>query len=225
MRNQRISHTAQNAKLPREVHEQVALILEQYFPERLPRKRAVSYAVGHEEIKVTGGGSYRIVSPTRGGVRGPPNDLVLVDELREMVSFDFIGAAKPTLTACKTPQMVYLSNAGTDDSAVLNALKDRAADDPSLAYLEWSAAPDRAADDVKGWAEANPSLGYVPAIMDTLRDEYRTAKLEGTLGIFETEHLCRWVHTVLPPIIARPTWEELRGEVAAPTAARHGPLA
>ena len=36
------------------------------------------------------------------------------------------------------------------------------------------------------------------------------------MGIFETEHLCRWVHTVLPPIIKSETWEELAGDVAPP---------
>ena len=45
------------------------------------------------------------------------------------------------MTASADPQLVYLSNAGTDESVVLNHVRDRAADDPRLAYLEWSAAP------------------------------------------------------------------------------------
>ena len=50
------------------------------------------YAVGHEEIRLNNGGWYRIAAPTSGGARGPSNDIVIVDELREMVSFDFIAA-------------------------------------------------------------------------------------------------------------------------------------
>ena len=54
---------------------------------------------------------------------------------------------------------MYLSNAGTEESAVLNALKLRSTTDPALAYLEWSAGQERATDDPAGWVEANPSIG------------------------------------------------------------------
>jgi hypothetical protein len=203
---QKVMHTAQNAKLPREVHEEVATLLQEHFPNDLPKKRAISYAVGHEEIRLIGGGKYRIVAPTKGGARGPSNDLVIVDELREMEDHGFIGAAKPTLTVSKKPQMVYLSNAGTEDSAVLNALKARSETDPVLAYLEWSASPGRAADDIQGWAEANPTLGHDPAILETLETEYRTNMIAGTLAIFETEHLCRWVTTMRERLIDEYAW-------------------
>jgi hypothetical protein len=203
---QRVMHTAQNAKLPRDVHDLVATTLQEHFPDELPRKRAISYAVGHESIRMKNGGEYRIVAPTKGGARGPSNDLVIVDELREMVDFDFIAAAKPTLTASSKPQMVYLSNAGSEASVVLNALRKRADEDPSLAYLEWSADADRAPDDTEGWRESNPSLGHIPAIYETLVDDYRTAKLEGTLAIFETEHLCRWVKTMRERLVDEAAW-------------------
>ena len=72
------------------------------------------FGSGQEEIRLRNGGKYRIVAPTRGGARGPSNDLVIVDELREMDTLDFIAAAKPTLIASPSPQIVYLSNAGTD---------------------------------------------------------------------------------------------------------------
>ena len=112
--------------------------------------------------------------------------------------------------------MIYVSNAGTDDSLVLNALRDRAGDDPSLAYLEWSAAPERAADDRAGWLEANPSAGHLPGLWSYLERKHESYRLSGQMGIFETEHLCRWVHTVLPPIIKVGTWEKLQGEVEPP---------
>jgi phage terminase large subunit-like protein len=209
---QSIMHTAQNAKLPREVHEMVATLLQEHYPDKLPRKRAISYAVGHEEIRLLTGGKYRIVAPTKGGARGPSNDTVIVDELREMEDHGFIGAAKPTLTASKKPQMVYLSNAGTDDSEVLNAIKGRGSSDPVLAYLEWSASPQRAADDVKGWVEANPTIGHDPTILETLQNEYRSHKLAGTLGIFETEHLCRWVATTRELLVDPHSWSLCAGE-------------
>lgn len=213
---QSIMHTAQNAKLPREVHDEVALLLQKHYPDQLPHKRAISYAVGHEEIRLTNGGKYRIVAPTKGGARGPSNDLVIVDELREMLDHGFIGAAKPTLTASKMPQMVYLSNAGTDESQVLNTLKRRAEDDPVLAYLEWSASPERAADDIAGWIESNPTIGHDPAILETLTTEYRSHQLAGTLGLYETEHLCRWVHTLRESLVDEYSWSLCRGETGVP---------
>ena len=103
---------------------------------------------------------------------------------------------------------------------VLNHIRDRAADDPRLAYLEWSSAPERRSDDVAGWLEANPAVGHMAGVFGFLEDSYRSYRLSGEMGIFETEHLCRWVHTVLPPIIRSETWEELRGDVAPRVAPR-----
>ena len=63
----RIMHTAQNRELPREVHGLVADIMET----NRPRSPALDrFANGQEEIRLTNGGLYRIVAPTRGGARG-----------------------------------------------------------------------------------------------------------------------------------------------------------
>lgn len=211
----RMMHTAQNRELPREVFGMVADVMEDKYLGEL--RRRPRFANGQEEILTRNGGRYRIVAPTRGGARGPSNDDVIVDELREMNDFDFIGAAEPTLTASSNPQMIYLSNAGTDDSAVLNALRLRSGDDPSLAYLEWSAAPERSAADRTGWLESNPAIGHEGgANYEYLERKYQSYLLSGELGIFETEHLCRWVHAVLPPIIRVETWEALRADVDPP---------
>lgn len=210
----RIMHTAQDRSVPREVFYLVAEAIWDQYPELFPlrngRPTKPRYANGQEEIRLNNGGIYRIVAPTRGGARGPSNDDVLIDEVREMEAWDFIAAAKPTMTASPDPQMAYLSNAGEDGSIVLNALRDRAATDPALAYLEWSADPDRKPDDVVGWAEANPAMGNEPegmgSVYETLTTEYRTAVLEGTLAIFETEHLCRWVSSTRQMLVDVEAW-------------------
>jgi len=217
LKGQHIMHTAQNRELPREVHDAVANLLLEHFRDQLPPKRGIRYGAGQEEIRLINGGHYRIVAPSRGGARGPSNDLVIIDELREMEDFDFIAAAKPTLTASPNPQMVYLSNAGTDDSVVLNSLKKRADADPSLAYLEWSAGPERAPDDEAGWLEANPAIGHKDGILDYLEHEYTSNLLADTMELFETEHLCRWVRTLSPPLVKPDVWAAARGELEAPT--------
>jgi len=205
----RITHAAQTRELTRELFGEVADIMAKdpkLFQKRNGRPIMPRFGAGQEEIRLANGGSYRIVAATRAGARGQSNDLVLIDELREFKDFDFIGAAKPTLNASRHPQMVYLSNAGEEDSVVLNAARMRADSDPALAYLEWSAAPERAADDISGWCEANPAIGHIPNLLETLEREYQTNRTQGTLAIFETEYLCRSVVTMREKLVDEFAW-------------------
>lgn len=204
---ERIMHTAQDRSLPRDVFVKVADIMESEFAGSLKSKPRL--ANGTERIQTVNGGLYRIVAPSRGGARGPSNDLVIVDEAREMDDFDFIAAAQPTLTVSESPQFIYLSNAGTEDSVVLNSLRERAGD-PELGYIEWSAHEDRAIDDRAGWLEANPSLAggsHAKAHMAFLERMYRSYDEAGKLEIFETEHLCRRVITEAPRVVPELAWE------------------
>jgi hypothetical protein len=192
----RIIHTAQNRTLPREVFMRVAWGLakdEVVF---------IRYANGQEQVQMANGGSYKIVAPQR-GARGLTADTLIFDELREFEDYDIIGAATPTLTASPDPQTIYLSNAGSDASVVLNDLKRRGEDggDDEFAYLEWSAAAERSIEDRAGWAEANPSLGHFLR-MSTLEGAYRS-KPPAT---FETEHLCRWVASMQPRLVSEAAW-------------------
>lgn len=211
----RIMHIAQTRELPRQMFKMIADAMEGH-PELLPRRRGKilwpRYGAGQEEVVLNNGGSYRIASASRGGARGTSNDLVIVDELREMIDYQVLEAAQPTLAMSDDSQMIYLSNAGEETSVVLNAVRARAGLDPSLAYLEWSASPERAVDDLIGWAEANPALGHYPSIMRTLEQSYRANKLSGTLGIFETEYLCRWVVTTREPLVDAYAWMQCRVE-------------
>jgi hypothetical protein len=210
----RIMHTAQNRELPREVFGEVADAMEAHFPSLL--KRRPRFANGQEEILLKNGGRYKIVAPTRGGARGGTNDDVIIDEAREFETFDFIGAAKPTLTASPDPQIIYLSNAGEVDSVLLNSLRDRAGKDPRLAYLEWSAPPDLDAGDKSGWVQANPSIGHIPTMLEYLEGEYLSNKLAGTLAIFETEHLCRWVVSMRERLVGESEWLACQEPTGAP---------
>jgi hypothetical protein len=204
---ERVMHTAQNRQLPREIFERVA--------DLTPRswlRKPIRLANGQESITTWSGGVYRIVAPTRGGARGPSNDLVIIDEVRELDSFEFVAAAGPTLTASRNGQTIYLSNAGDETSIVLNGLRERAETDPKLAYLEWSAAPERDIDDRDGWREANPALGFTIR-METL-ERFRTQYAQQP-AIFETEHLCRWVRTMLPKLVSDVAWQRAAAPLEA----------
>lgn len=217
LQGRRIMHTAQNRSLPRDFFEDfLAPLIEEHYKGELRSRRGISFGAGMEKITFRNGGVYRIVAPTKGGARGPANDLVIVDELREMESDDFIGGAEPTLSASPNPQMVYLSNAGTEASVVLNGLRDRADTDPALAYLEWSADPDRAPDDIKGWLEANPSIGHMPGKLDYLERKFKSYSLQRQMALFETEHLCRWVSTTRVVLVDPATWQRARKDLEKP---------
>jgi len=182
----RITHAAQHLRLPGEFHRALAETVLEHYPELVPKKRGISWRAGQEAIRLTTGGVYEIVAATGGAPRGPANKLVIIDELREMNDDRFLAGIKPTMIAQPDAQIVYLSNAGTSESVVLNSLRARAAEDPRLAYLEWSAPPDLAPDDMAGWLASNPAIGHKDGLLDNLGDEYRAALLGGTMANFET---------------------------------------
>jgi hypothetical protein len=199
-RGRRVLHTAQNRTLPRKVFVRVARSLP---PEDIV---SIRYANGQETIEMRNGGEYTIVAPQR-GARGLSADTVIFDEVREFEDFDIVGAAGPTLMASTDPQIIYLSNAGSIDSVVLNDLRRRGElGQPELGYLEWSAAPELAMDDRTGWAQANPAIGHMPAHLRNLATFYETRKPSE----FETEHLCRWVKTMQPRVVNGAQWDACR---------------
>ena len=217
-----VMHIAQTRELPRIMFPLIAESLdESLFLKRRGKGGKMHtiwprYGSGSEEILLANDGSYRIAADNRGGTRGFTNDLVIIDELREMVSYDIIAAVESTTATRPGAQILYLSNAGTDESVILNDIRDRADKDPNLAYLEWSAAPERDASDVAGWLEANPAVGHIPTMMHSLESFYRKHTLNGTLANFETENLCRWVPTMRERLVDEHAWAACQAEVGPP---------
>jgi hypothetical protein len=204
-RGRKMLHVAQDRSRPR---KSTFVPLVEFFAKpanaRKYKIKKIREANGQEEIVCTNGGSYTIAAPTSGGARGDAFDDVFLDEVREFEDFTVDGIIRPTITARPNAQVGYFSNAGHAGSVVLNDLRKHQ-DTSNLAYLEWSAAPERDRMDPLGWAEANPALGITIEI-ETLRDFAETMEP----AIFETEHLCRWVTTTLPPIVADGKWEDCR---------------
>ncbi|HEY3434535.1 MAG TPA: hypothetical protein VGK41_02680 [Solirubrobacterales bacterium] len=215
-------HIAQVRELPRIMFEAIADALEAEAPELFPRRRGKVIwprrGAGSESILLTNGGAYRIAAASSGAARGHDAiDDLLIDELREMETWEVINSAQPAQRFSDNPQTIYLSNAGTDDSVVLNSLRVRAeAGDPSLAYLEWSADPDYAADDRRGWVQANPAIGHFPQVLRDLEKAYVSASLSGNMAGFETEALCRWVRTMRPALVATEEWDACEAKEPLP---------
>jgi hypothetical protein len=201
-RGEQILHTAQNREIPRKTFLDIVGLIARH-PD-LPY--SIRKGNGQEEVRTPEGGRYKLIAPNA-NVRGETADLVLIDEVRQQRDQELMDAMLPTITAKRNGQIIYLSNAGDDDSVVLNDLRKRGTEGQAgLAYLEWSAPPDCDIDDLDGWAQANPALGHTGLVLENL-EYFRSSYPESS---FETEHLCRWVTSMLPRIVSEPAWEACR---------------
>jgi hypothetical protein len=205
-------HIAQDRLRPRRsTFEPLADFLNEAEQRERYRIRNIRFANGQEQILCHGGGSYTIYAPTSGGARGGSFDDVYVDEAREFEDMTVESIIRPTTAARPNAQIMYFSSAGHDASAVLNDIRGRRDDDPRLAYLEWSAAPERDIGDREGWREANPALG-ITIDMDTLEDNFTSM----SANAFETEHLCRWVVSMRPRLIDETIWMRAKSRLEKP---------
>lgn len=146
--------------------------------------------VNGDEYFIAAGCRYAIKAANRRAGRGGSNDEVNIDELREQRDWDAWGAVSKTTMARPYGQVWCMSNAGDDESVVLNQLRDAAlsGNDPSICLLEWSAPEDCALDDEQAWAQANPGLGFTVSAA-----AIRSAMATDPPAVFRTEVLCQKV--------------------------------
>jgi hypothetical protein len=146
---------------------------------------------GDEYFWLANGARYAIKATNRKAGRGGSNDEVNIDELREQRDWAAWGALSKTTNARARAQIWLMSNAGDDESVVLNQLCDKAIaggdDGGEILLLEWSAPKGCELDDTGAWCYANPGLGYIvseAAIRLALNDPPE---------VFRTEVLCQRV--------------------------------
>ncbi len=145
---------------------------------------------GDEKFWLASGGKYLIRAMNRKAGRGYPFEEVNIDELREQHDWKAWSAVSKTTMARANAQTWAMSNAGDDESVVLNQLRDAAlaSRDPSIGLFEWSAPDDCDLDDPRAWAQANPSLGH------TIGEQaVRSALGTDPPEVFRTEVLCQKV--------------------------------
>ena len=147
-------------------------------------------AEGEESLTLAGGGRYKIAASNRRAGRGLSVDQLNIDELREWRTTAPWSALSATTRARANAQIWGMSNAGDDESVVLNQLRDAALSgrDPAIGLFEWSGEDDCELDDWKQIAQANPGLGY------TINEAaIRTAIVTDLPGTYRTEVLCQHV--------------------------------
>jgi hypothetical protein len=77
--------------------------------------------------------------------------------------------------------------------------------DDSIGWFEWSAEQDKPINDIEGWYQANPSLGY------TIHEDNIRDSLSDREDIFRTEVLCQFVDMINPVIIPS-EWAKCKDE-------------
>jgi hypothetical protein len=145
---------------------------------------------GDEWFRITGGGRYKIAASNDKAGRGLSIDELNIDELRTQTDWRAWSALSKTTMARPKAQTWCMSNAGSDESVVLNQLRDAALTgrDPSIGLFEWSAPDGCELDDTAAWCQANPGLGI------TVSDRaIRSALGTDPPAVFRTEVLCQKV--------------------------------
>ena len=179
----------------------------------------VSRTNGSKSVSLVGGQRYKVGAPTRRAGRGDSNDLVILDEVRELRDWDAWNAAFPSILAKPRGILVAFSNAGDPDSVVLRQLRGNAiaaiegtdntndfggdVDADTLGFFEWSAPDDADTRDWSAIASANPALGYGLLTERAIIASRQTL----TEAAFRAECMCQQVATILPQPFPEGSWK------------------
>lgn len=180
---------AQSLDIAREAW-QGAVDLAQDVDDLAAEVETVRFANGEQCITLVNGARYRITAATRGAGRGLSVDFLVLDELREHRDWAAWSALSKTTTARPNSIICGISNAGDDQSVVLNSLRSSAlsGEDESLGLFEWSAPDGCGIDDPAAWQAAIPGLGYTVS-----EQVIRSAMMTDPAAVFRTENLCQRV--------------------------------
>jgi hypothetical protein len=145
---------------------------------------------GKESLTLTGEREHIIRAANEDAARGLTIDHLTVDELRTHTSWAAWSALSKTLNAVPNGQAWLYSNAGGEESVVLNQIRSNALNGrtPSLFIAEYSAPDGCALDDREAWEQADPALGYLIS-----EDAIQSSLDTDPPAIFRTEVLCQAV--------------------------------
>jgi hypothetical protein len=183
-----------------------------------------TYATGREVLEFTNGSTYRPITPNRTGARGFSLDLVIVDEALAHPLW-LLGVLRPTMAQRDNAmhsvgaQFVVVSNAGDDDSELLNRMQELGhesigKEDTKRMWAEWSADPEADPFDEQTWHDTIPTLNQPNGIdIDFIRLEAETMPESQ----FIREYLCVRSVATNDQIIPFDLWMEAnRGDIQVP---------
>jgi hypothetical protein len=175
-----------------------------------PRPRHKKIGNGQQVLITAHGSRYKIGASNSKGGRGKTIPRQIGDELRQQHTWEAYDAAVYAMNAVRNAQMVFISNAGSAKSVVLNSLRSEALaaidagdTDVDLGLFEYSAPPGSHPTDVTAHAAANPQYGRRmdrEVIIKPARSVSRPGADPVKLAGFLTEVLCMTVSQLDPAI-------------------------
>ena len=167
------------------------------------RVKAVSAALGREQIELRSGARVAFPARTRQTLRGWTVDTYLCDEA-QLISDDAWESAKPALSAVANPA-VWLAGTAPQlvtDGQVFGRLRESAiAGRDRVGWIEYGAAEGCDLDDRDEWTAANPGRVEVTAM--------EAERRELTDRGFSTERLNHWPTDRVKHIFGPGVWESL----------------
>ena len=209
---QNVAYTAQTRTAAVERwHEHIAMM--ESAPGIADEIQVIRQATGREVVVFHNGSTYRPVTPNKVNPRGLSLDLAIVDEALAHPLW-LLGAMRPAQAQrdgaerCIGAQFVVISNAGDDDSELLNRIQElgiESLSDPESrrVWMEWSISEDDEPFDEATWWRTIPTLGQPNGIpIDFLRTEAETMPESQ----FVREYLCRRAQASSSQIIPTEAW-------------------
>jgi len=188
-----VAYTAQDRSIARfKWKEHCDQLMATPFAERVDH---IDHSNAREQLVMTNGSRYLIVTPNERAGRALTLNLVVIDEAHAQEDMAVVGALSPTMVAQPHAQLWMLSNAGTFRSGLWRHYTDvgRAAVDDTASptcWLEWAAADNAESADRAAWAAANPSFGLRGGVTEAGLAANLAAMDDDT---FRREHLNLWI--------------------------------
>ena len=206
----KILHTAHEVKTARKAFIRLTSFFEneRQHPELAALVKEIRRTNGQEAIVLRNGGSCEFIARSKGSGRGFTVDDLVCDEAQELDE-DALAALLPTISAAPSgdPQLILTGTPPAPNMRGDAFARMRAAGmdgkDARLCWDEWSCARPVDVDDVKAWAQANPSLGG-RLHRETIEDE-RAVMDEDT---FMRERLGMWDEDASGAVIDMTVWAD-----------------
>ena len=182
-----VAYTAQDRAGARNKYIETIEMMRPALGSRFAKLRLAN---GSEQLTMTNGGTFRIVTPNQDGARGLTLDLAIVDEALAH-PLELVAALQPTMATRPSSQLWIASNAGDHRSELLMHYRDigRAGDSPSVAWFEWAAQVDADPDDPDVWHAAIPTLAEEKGVTLAAVEDFHATM---TAELFAREILNVW---------------------------------
>lgn len=219
---ERILHTAHEVKTAMKAFQRLKKFFGEKandpkapYPELNALVRRIRNTNGQEAIELLNGGSVEFSARSTGAARGFTVDVTIYDEAQALTDAH-INASLPAKAAApsKNPQTIYTGTPPTfaAPAEVFGRVRKNAiAENPRMAWHEWSVDEIGDVTDRSRWYATNPAM---PARIseETVEEELENMSVDG----FAMERLCWWPEQTANAVIPADEWAACEEQTPAP---------